>query len=74
MIRVVACGDALYSSRNLARRLDHRYVETLRSADAAFANAESNAWHLSTPLAMKYRAMFNQMFWWYVPLDVRPPS
>lgn len=40
MIRVVACGDALYSSRDLARRLDPRLVETLTSADAAFANAE----------------------------------
>jgi poly-gamma-glutamate capsule biosynthesis protein CapA/YwtB (metallophosphatase superfamily) len=39
-MRVVACGDALFSSRNLARRLDRRIVDALRGADAAFANAE----------------------------------
>jgi poly-gamma-glutamate capsule biosynthesis protein CapA/YwtB (metallophosphatase superfamily) len=39
-MRVVACGDALFSSRNLARRLDRRLVDELARADAAFANAE----------------------------------
>lgn len=39
-MRIVACGDALFSSRNLARRLDPRLVDTLAQADAAFANAE----------------------------------
>jgi poly-gamma-glutamate synthesis protein (capsule biosynthesis protein) len=39
-MRLVACGDALYSSRNLAKRLDRKLVEQLTGADAAFANAE----------------------------------
>lgn len=40
MLRVLACGDALFSSRNLVRRLDSRLVRALHGADAAFANAE----------------------------------
>ena len=40
MVRVVACGDALFSSRNLARRLDRRLVDEFARADAVFANAE----------------------------------
>ena len=39
-MRVVACGDALFSSRNLARRLDRKLVDELVRADAGFANAE----------------------------------
>lgn len=39
-MRVIACGDALFSSRALARRLDPAIVTRLLSADAAFANAE----------------------------------
>jgi len=39
-MRVVACGDALFSSRNLARRMERKLVATLTEADAAFANAE----------------------------------
>ena len=39
-MRVIACGDALYSSRNLARRLDRRLVDEFGAADAVFANAE----------------------------------
>jgi poly-gamma-glutamate synthesis protein (capsule biosynthesis protein) len=39
-MRVIACGDALYSSRNLARRLDRRIVDAFGNADAVFANAE----------------------------------
>ena len=39
-MRVIACGDALFSSRNLAKRLDARLVEALTGADAVFANAE----------------------------------
>src|SRR5581483_3622079 len=38
-MRLVACGDALYSSRNLVRRLDSRITTELLQADAAFANA-----------------------------------
>jgi poly-gamma-glutamate capsule biosynthesis protein CapA/YwtB (metallophosphatase superfamily) len=39
-MRIVACGDAMFSSRNLARRLDRRLVDLLGQADACFANAE----------------------------------
>lgn len=39
-MRIVACGDALFSSRNLANRLDPDMVREFRSADGVFANAE----------------------------------
>ncbi|SEQ23015.1 poly-gamma-glutamate synthesis protein (capsule biosynthesis protein) [Faunimonas pinastri] len=39
-MRIIACGDALFSARNLARRLPRSLVETLAGADAVFANAE----------------------------------
>jgi poly-gamma-glutamate synthesis protein (capsule biosynthesis protein) len=39
-MRIVACGDALFSSRNLAGRLDRRLLAALADADATFANAE----------------------------------
>lgn len=39
-MRVIACGDALFSSRNVAKRLDRRLVAEFTGADAAFANAE----------------------------------
>lgn len=39
-MRIIACGDALFSSRNLARRLDRKLVDELLHADAVFANAE----------------------------------
>jgi len=39
-MRVVACGDALFSSRNLAKRLERKLVDELQRADAGFANAE----------------------------------
>lgn len=39
-MRIIACGDLLFSSRNLAKRLDPEIVELLQSADAVFANAE----------------------------------
>lgn len=39
-MRIVACGDALFSSTNLANRLDPRLIAILKDADGAFANAE----------------------------------
>ncbi len=39
-MKFVVCGDALFSSRNLASRLDARLVNLLRQADGAFVNAE----------------------------------
>ena len=48
-MRIVLCGDALFSSRNLAERLDKRIVEILQSADAVFANAEFSTPKRTTP-------------------------
>ena len=42
-MRIVACGDALFSSRNLDKRLDPKLLGELAAADAVFANAESPA-------------------------------
>ena len=39
-MRIVAVGDALFSSRNLSTRLDPKLVDTIRTADASFVNAE----------------------------------
>lgn len=39
-MKFIACGDMLFSSRNLAQRLDARLVKLLKSADVVFANAE----------------------------------
>ena len=50
-MRIVACGDALFSSRNFAKRLDRRLVDALTSADAAFANAEFCCPRPATPPA-----------------------
>lgn len=48
-MRVVLCGDALFSSRNLKNRLDPRIVELLTGADAAFINAEFSTPKRDTP-------------------------
>lgn len=47
-MRVILCGDSLFSSRNLVNRLDKRVVGTLLNADAVFTNAE-----FSTPKQMR---------------------
>ena len=39
-MRIVLCGDMLFSSRNLAKRLSPDVVEILHGADAVFCNAE----------------------------------
>lgn len=39
-MRFVVCGDLLFSSRNLAKRLDQRIVRMLQEADVCFGNAE----------------------------------
>ncbi|WP_416262225.1 CapA family protein [Gibbsiella quercinecans] len=39
-MRIIACGDLLFSSRNMVNRLDKRVIDLLTSADAVFANAE----------------------------------
>lgn len=50
-MRIMACGDTLFSSRNLANRLDRRLVDALTGADAAFANAEFCCPGIDTPPA-----------------------
>lgn len=37
-MRIVLCGDMLFSSRNLAKRLSPDVVEILHGADAVFCN------------------------------------
>ncbi len=39
-MRLIVCGDALFSSRNLASRLEPELVARLKSADGGFVNAE----------------------------------
>lgn len=39
-MKFIVCGDMLFSSRNLAQRIDSRIVDLLKQADAVFANAE----------------------------------
>lgn len=39
-MRVILCGDLLFSSRNLLQRMDRPIVDLLTGADAVFANAE----------------------------------
>lgn len=55
-MRVVLCGDLLFSSRNLKNRLDKRVVDLLVDADAVFANAE-----FSTP-KKKHPSRFVHVF------------
>lgn len=50
-MRIVACGDALFSSRNLAKRLDPKLLSTLADADGTFANAEFICPSYGTPPA-----------------------
>ena len=50
-MRIIACGDALFSSRNLAKRLDPRIVQALTEADAGFVNAEFSCPRHDTPPA-----------------------
>lgn len=50
-MRIIATGDSLFSSRNLAARLDQRLVEQLHQADAVFTNAEFCTPQETTPPA-----------------------
>lgn len=51
MMRFIACGDSLFSSRNLRNRLDPQLVELLLSADGVFTNAEFCTPNPETPPA-----------------------
>ena len=48
-MRVVLCGDMLFSSRNLAKRLSPEIVKILKEADAVFCNAEFSTPKRGTP-------------------------
>lgn len=48
-MRVVLCGDLLFSSRNLVKRLDPKIVDLLQGADVVFANAEFSTPKRGTP-------------------------
>ncbi len=48
-MKVILCGDLLFSSRNLRKRLDRRIVDLLLNADAVFANAEFSTPKRETP-------------------------
>lgn len=48
-MRIVLCGDLLFSSRNLFHRMDKRIVDILTQADAVFANAEFSTPKPTTP-------------------------
>ncbi len=48
-MRVVLCGDFLFSSLNIVNRIDKKLVEILQSADAVFANAEFSTPRHDTP-------------------------
>ena len=50
-MRIVAGGDALFSSRNLARRLERKLVDEFLRADGVFANAEFCCPRRDTPPA-----------------------
>lgn len=39
-MRLAACGDSLFSSKNLVNRLDQRVIKYLKESDGAFTNAE----------------------------------
>lgn len=48
-MRIIICGDFLFSGRNLAERIDPKLVKLLREADAVFANAEFSTPKIGTP-------------------------
>ena len=39
-MRFIVCGDSLFSSRNLVKRLDKKLVNWFQTADGAFTNSE----------------------------------
>lgn len=63
-MKIVMCGDMLFSSRNLAKRLDPKVVKILQGADSVFANAEFSTPRLGTPPGLC-------MFLTSVPQDIQ---
>lgn len=52
-MRIVACGDALFSGGNLRNRFDPKLIRLLSEADGAFANAEFCCPERDTPTASR---------------------
>ncbi|OAA83947.1 CapA family protein [Clostridium ljungdahlii] len=50
-MRILVCGESLFSSRNLAKRLDQKIVKKFLEADAVFTNAEFCTPQYTTPPA-----------------------
>ncbi|MDH2926009.1 CapA family protein [Lonepinella koalarum] len=50
-MRFIVCGDALFSSRNLAKRLEPKLIKLLKEADGCFVNAEFCTPKYDTPPA-----------------------
>ncbi len=75
-MRVILCGDSLFSSRNLASRLDKRVVDLLKSADAAFTNAEFSTPKPTTPpgLCMYLTSVRQETLDEFVDLNLRMVS
>ncbi|CDR47750.1 CYFA0S37e00210g1_1 [Cyberlindnera fabianii] len=56
MVKIIAGGDALYSSTNLKKRIDPKLVRALADADTCFLNAEFQTPKPDTP------ATYNKMY------------
>lgn len=72
-MRVVFCGDLLFSSKNLVKRLDPKIVELLQNADAVFANAEFSTPKRNTPpgLCMYLTSVRQEVLDELVDLNIR---
>lgn len=72
-MKIVLAGDALFSSRNLAKRLDPKVTGILQDADAAFVNAEFSTPKRSTPpgLCMYLTSVHQETLDEFVDLNIR---
>lgn len=72
-MRVILCGDLLFSSRNLAKRLDPNVVKILQEADAVFCNAEFSTPRQGTPpgLCMYLTSVPQDILDEFVDLNIR---
>ena len=72
-MKVILCGDSLFSSRNLLNRLDKRVVDILKTADAAFTNAEFSTPKPATPpgLCMYLTSVKQETLDEFVDLNIR---
>lgn len=72
-MKIVLTGDSLFSSRNLAKRMDPKVVEILKSADAVFTNAEFSTPKRSTPpgLCMYLTSVHQETLDEFLDLNIR---